>query len=67
MSQGMWIAIENGVRHYTVHPKKHDPDSPPPPEPSSLFGPTFNTPRIAFRAQSQKGWENFIKGLSNNG
>jgi hypothetical protein len=65
MSKDMWIAIDNGVRHYTVHPKKHDPDNMPP-EPLSPFGPTFNSPRnrlkVAFRAQSQIGWYNFIKG-----
>jgi hypothetical protein len=28
-SKDMWIAIENGVRHYTLHPKKRDPDNIP--------------------------------------
>jgi hypothetical protein len=61
----MWIAIDNGVHHYTVHPNKRDTDNMPP-EPPSPFGPTFNVPRnrlkVAFRAQSQIGWDNFIKG-----
>jgi hypothetical protein len=61
----IWIAIENGVRRYTVHPKKYDPDNMPP-EPPSPFVPTFNAPRnrlnVAFRTQSQIGRGNFIKG-----
>jgi hypothetical protein len=84
MSKDMWIAIENGVRHYTVNPKKRDPDNMPPeppphytvnpkkhdpdnmpPEPPPSFGPTFNAPRnrlkVAFRAQSQMGWDNFLR------
>jgi hypothetical protein len=64
MSQDMWITIENGVRHYTVHPKKHDPDNIPP-KPPSPFGPTFyaqrNRLKVAFRAQSRIGWDNFLK------
>jgi hypothetical protein len=65
MSKYMWIAIENGVRHYTVNPKKRDSDDMPL-EPPPPFGPTFNAPRnrlkVAFRAQLQIGWDNFLKG-----
>jgi hypothetical protein len=65
MSQDMWIAIENGVRHYTMNPKKRDHDNMPI-EPSPPFGPTFYAPRnrlkVAFRAQSQIGWDKFLKG-----
>jgi hypothetical protein len=61
----MWIAMENGVRHCTLNPLKRDPDNMPP-EPPSPFGKMFHTPRnrlkVAFRAQSQKGWDNFLKG-----
>jgi hypothetical protein len=64
MSKDMWISIENGVRHYTMNPKKCDHDSMPT-EPSPPFGPMFYVPRnrlkVAFRAQSQIGWENFLK------
>jgi hypothetical protein len=61
----MWIAIENGVRHYTVNPKKRDPNNMPP-EPPPPFGPMFNAPRnrlkVAFRGQSQIGWgDNLLK------
>jgi hypothetical protein len=55
MPQDMWIAIENGVRDYTVNPKKRDPDNIPT-EPTPPLGPTFYAPRnrlkVAFRAQS---------------
>jgi hypothetical protein len=65
ITQDMWIAIENGVRHYTMNPKKRDPDNMPT-EPLPPFGPTFYVPRniikVAFRAQSQIGWNNFLKG-----
>jgi hypothetical protein len=65
MSKDVLIAIENGVHHYTVNPKKRDPDNMPP-EPPPPFGPTFNAPRnrlkVAFRAQSQIGWDNFLQG-----
>jgi hypothetical protein len=48
-----------------MHPNKRDPDNMPP-EPPSQFGPTFNAPinrlKVAFRAQSQIGCGNFIKG-----
>jgi hypothetical protein len=61
----MWIAMENGVQHYTLNPLKRDPDNMPS-EPPSPFGTTFHTPRhrlkVAFRAQSQIGWDNFLKG-----
>jgi hypothetical protein len=64
MSQDMWLTIENGVCHYTMNPKKREHDNMPT-EPSPPFGPTFYTPRIrlkvAFRAQSQIGWDNFLK------
>jgi hypothetical protein len=57
MSQDMCIAIDNGVRRYTYNM---------PTEPHPSFGPTFCAPRnrlnVAFRAQSQKGWDNFLKG-----
>jgi hypothetical protein len=65
MSQDMWTVIENEVRHYTVNPKKRDPDNMPT-EPPSPFGPMLYAPRIrlkvAFRPQSQIGWDNFLKG-----
>jgi hypothetical protein len=65
MSQDMGIAIENGVQHYTMNPKKSDPDNMPTAPPPS-FGPTFYVPtnrlKVAFRAQSQIGWDNFLKG-----
>jgi hypothetical protein len=66
LSSDMWIAMENGVRHYTLNRLKRDPDNMPS-EPPSPFGTTFHTPRnrlkFAFRAQSQTGWENFLKGI----
>jgi hypothetical protein len=62
----MWITMDNGVQHYTLNPLKRDPDNMPP-EPPSQFGTTFHTPRnrlkVAFRAQSQIGWDNFLKGI----
>jgi hypothetical protein len=65
LSLDMWIATESGVRHYTMNPLKRDPENMPP-EPSSPFGTTCYTPRnrlkVAFRAQSQIGWEKFLKG-----
>jgi hypothetical protein len=64
MSQDMWLIIENGVRHYTMNPKKREHDNMPT-EPSPPFGPTFyaprNRPKVAFRAQSRVGWDNFLK------
>jgi hypothetical protein len=55
MSQDIWLTIENGVRHYTMNPKKREHDNMPA-EPSPLFGPTFYAPRnrlkVAFCAQS---------------
>jgi hypothetical protein len=65
LSSDMWIAMESGARHCTMNPLKHDSENMPP-EPSSPFGTTFYTPRnrlkVAFRVQSQIGWENFLKG-----
>jgi hypothetical protein len=65
LSSDMWIAMENEVRHYTLNPLKSDPDNMPL-EPPSPFGTMFHTPRkrlkVAFRAQSQIGWDNFLKG-----
>jgi hypothetical protein len=65
MSQDMWFIIENGVRHYTTNPKKHEHDNMPA-DPSPPFGPTFYAPRnrlkVAFRAQSRIGWDNFLNG-----
>jgi hypothetical protein len=64
-SSDMWLAMESDVRHYTMNPLKRDPENMPP-QPSSPFGTTFDTPRnrlkVAFHAQSQIGWENFLKG-----
>jgi hypothetical protein len=61
----MWIDMESGVRYYTINPLKRNPKIMPP-EPMSSFGTTFYTPRnrlkVAFCAQSQIGWENFLKG-----
>jgi hypothetical protein len=65
LSSDIWIAMENGVRHYTLNPLKLDPDNKPSESPSP-FGMRFHTPRnrlkVAFRAQSQIGWDNFLKG-----
>jgi hypothetical protein len=48
-----------------MNTKKHDNDNMPT-EPSPPFGPTFYVPRnrlkVAFRAQSQIWWDNFLKG-----
>jgi hypothetical protein len=45
--------------------KKREHDNMPT-EPSPPFGPTFCAPRnrlkVAFRAQSRIGWDNFLKG-----
>jgi hypothetical protein len=68
LSSNMWIAMENGVMHYILNPLKRDPDNMPP-YPPSLFGMTFHTPinrlKVAFRAQSQIGWDNVLKGRLN--
>jgi hypothetical protein len=65
LSSDMWIAIENGVRHFTLNPLTCDPDNMPS-EPPSPFGTTFHTPinrlKVAFRAQSQICLDNFLKG-----
>jgi hypothetical protein len=65
LSSDMWIAIENGVRHYTLNPLSRDPDNMPS-EPPSPFGTTFHTPlnilKVALRPQSQIGCDNFLKG-----
>jgi hypothetical protein len=51
--------------HYIINPLKCDPENMPP-EPSLPFGTMFYTPinrlKVAFHAQSQIGWENFLKG-----
>jgi hypothetical protein len=64
LSYDMWMAMENGVRNYTLNPLKRDPDNMPS-EPPSPFGTTFHTPRnrlkVAFCA-SQIVWDNFLKG-----
>jgi hypothetical protein len=55
----------SGVRNNTLDPLKRNPENMPH-EPPSLFGTMFYTPKnrlkVAFRAQSQIGWENFVKG-----
>jgi hypothetical protein len=65
LSADMCTAMDNGVRHYTYNPLKRDPENIPA-EPPSPFESTFYTPRnklkVAFRAQSQIGWDNFLKG-----
>jgi hypothetical protein len=65
LSTYMWIAMVNGVRHYTLIPLTHDPAIMPL-EPPSPFGTTFHTPinrlKVAFRTQSQIWWDNFLKG-----
>jgi hypothetical protein len=65
MSQDMWLIIENGVMHYTTNLKKCEHDNMPA-EPSPPLGPTLYVPRnrlkVAFRAQSRIGWDNFLKG-----
>jgi hypothetical protein len=67
LSADMWIAMENGIRHYTLNPLKRDPDNMPAEPPP--FGTTFHTPRnrlkVAFRAQSKIGRDNFLKGRLN--
>jgi hypothetical protein len=64
LSSDMWIAMENGARHYTIDPLNRYPENMPP-EPPSSFRTTFYTPRsrlkVAFSAQSQIGWDNFLK------
>jgi hypothetical protein len=49
----------------TINPLKRDPENMPS-EPPSPFGTIFYNPRnilkATFRAQSQIGWENFLKG-----
>jgi hypothetical protein len=66
LSSDMWIAIDSGVWHYTMNPLKRNPTNMSP-EPPSPFGTMFYTPRnrlkVAFHAQSQIGWENFIKRI----
>jgi hypothetical protein len=61
----MCIAVENIGWNYIMNPLKRDPENMPP-EPPSPFGTAFYTPRnrlkVAFRAQSQIGWDNFLKG-----
>jgi hypothetical protein len=65
LSSDTWTAMESGVRHYTKNPLKYDPENMPP-GPLPPFGTTCYTQRnileVAFRAQSQIGWENFLKG-----
>jgi hypothetical protein len=66
LSSDMCITMENGVHHDTLNTLKCDADNIPW-EPPSPFGTTFHTPRhrlkVAFRAQSQIGWDNFLKGI----
>jgi hypothetical protein len=70
LSSDMWISMESGVWNYTMNPLKSDPENMPP-EPSSPFGTMLYTPRnilkVAFRAQSQIGWENFQRGRLSRG
>jgi hypothetical protein len=65
ISADMWIVMENGIRHYTLNPLERDSDNIPS-EPPSPFGTMFHTPKnrlkVAFRAKSQIGWDNFLKG-----
>jgi hypothetical protein len=65
MSQDMWLTIYNGVCNYTMNPKKREHDNMPT-GPSPPLGPTLYAPRnslkVAFRAQSRIGWDNFIEG-----
>jgi hypothetical protein len=65
LSADMWIAMENEIRHYTLNPLKRDPENMPA-DPPYPFGTKFHTPRnrlkVAFRAQSQIGWDHFFKG-----
>jgi hypothetical protein len=64
LSTDMWTAMDNGILHYTQHTLKRDPDNMPV-KPPSPFGTAFYTPRnrlkVAFRAQSQIGWDNSLK------
>jgi hypothetical protein len=61
----MWIAMENGVQHYTLNPLKRDPVNMPL-EPPPPFGTTFHAPinklKVAFHAQSKRGWDKSLKG-----
>jgi hypothetical protein len=65
LSTDMWTAMKNGIRHYTQNQLKQDPGNMPA-EPPPPFRTSFYTPRkklkVAFRAQSQMGWDNFVKG-----
>jgi hypothetical protein len=60
-----FIATETGINHYAAHPLKRDKEDMPP-EPHKPFATMFYTPRnilqVAFRKQSNVGWENFLKG-----
>jgi hypothetical protein len=53
LPSAMWIAMENGVQHYTLNLLKHDPDKIPPESPSP-FGTTFHTPRN--RGRLSRDW-----------
>jgi hypothetical protein len=57
-----WIAMEKGVLSYNENPKKANDR----PSPTTSFPMTFNSQRntlnVAFRVQSEIGWENFLKG-----
>jgi hypothetical protein len=65
ISEDMCTSMDNGVRQFTQNPLKCDPVNMPA-EPPSPFGTTLYTPRnilkVAFRAESKIGWDNFIKG-----
>jgi hypothetical protein len=65
LSTDMWTSMENGIRYYTQKPLKLDPGNIPA-EPPSPFGTAFYTARnrfkFVFRAQSQIGWDNCLKG-----
>jgi hypothetical protein len=63
MSQDMWLIIENGVRHYTMNPKKREHDNMPA-EPSSPFGPTFYAPRNRLKVQRPSKFYTHLKYFS---
>jgi hypothetical protein len=63
-----WTAVQKGAQFYIDHPLRRVKEDPytPTPQPVSPFPHGFNQPRNllkqAYRAQSNIGWDNFIKG-----
>jgi hypothetical protein len=65
LTSDMYISMESGVWHYKMNPLKRYPENMHH-EPPSPFGTTFYIPRnrlkVAFCAQSQIGWDEFLRG-----